>query len=56
MSPIDKYKWMEFYKVKFKADVYNEIIGKLVLRSSAEMGFMDGYNKNWEHRHLKDSM
>ncbi|PKF76217.1 outer membrane protein assembly factor BamA [Chryseobacterium sp. PMSZPI] len=45
MSPIDKYKWMEFYKIKFKADVYNEIVGKLVLRSSAEMGFMDGYNK-----------
>jgi len=45
MSATDKYKWMEFYKVKFKADVYNEIIGKLVLRSSAEMGFMDGYNK-----------
>ena len=44
MSAIDKYKWMEFYKVKFKADAYNEIIGKLVLRSTAEMGFMDGYN------------
>jgi outer membrane protein insertion porin family len=44
MSAIDKYKWMEFYKIKFKADVYNEIVGKLVLRSSAEMGFMDGYN------------
>ena len=45
MAPTDKYKWMEFYKIKFKADVYNEVIGKLVLRSSAEMGFMDGYNK-----------
>ena len=45
MTPTEKYKWMEFYKVKFKADVYNEIVGKLVLRSSAEMGFMDGYNK-----------
>ncbi|QQQ27440.1 outer membrane protein assembly factor BamA [Chryseobacterium indoltheticum] len=45
MTPTEKYKWMEFYKVKFKADVYNEVIGKLVLRSSAEMGFMDGYNK-----------
>ena len=45
LSPTEKYKWMEFYKVKFKADVYNEIAGKLVLRSSAEMGFMDGYNK-----------
>lgn len=45
MSAIDKYKWMEFYKVKLKADTYNTIIGKLVLRSVAEMGFMDGYNK-----------
>lgn len=45
MKPIDKYKLMEFYKIKLKADVYNEIIGKLVLRSVGEMGFMDGYNK-----------
>lgn len=46
MSNTEKYKWMEFYKIKFKADAYNEIIGKLVLRSTAEMGFMDGYNKD----------
>ena len=45
MTPVDKYKLMEFYKVKLKTDVYNEVIGKLVLRSTAEMGFMDGYNK-----------
>ncbi|MEJ5103483.1 MULTISPECIES: outer membrane protein assembly factor BamA [Chryseobacterium] len=45
MKAADKYNWMEFYKIKFKADVYNEVAGKLVLRSSAEMGFMDGYNK-----------
>lgn len=45
MSPLDKYRLMEFYKVKLKADTYNEIVGKLVLRTSAEMGFMDGYNK-----------
>ncbi|AZA52383.1 outer membrane protein assembly factor BamA [Chryseobacterium sp. G0201] len=45
LTPTEKYRWMEFYKIKFKADVYNEIAGKLVLRSSAEMGFMDGYNK-----------
>lgn len=46
MKAADKYNWMEFYKIKFKTDVYNEVAGKLVLRSSAEMGFMDGYNKN----------
>lgn len=45
MTEIEKYKWMEFFKIKFKAETYNEIIGKLVLRSTAEMGFMDGYDK-----------
>ena len=45
MTPVEKYKTMEFYKVKLKADTYNSIVGKLVLRSTAEMGFMDGYNK-----------
>lgn len=45
MTPAEKYKWMEFFKVKLKADAYSEILGKLVLRSTAEMGFLDGYNK-----------
>jgi outer membrane protein insertion porin family len=46
MTPQEKYRWMEFYKIKFKADAYNEVIGKLVLRSTAEMGFLEGYNKD----------
>lgn len=45
LSNMDKYKLMEFFKVKLKAESYNEIVGKLVLRTSGEMGFMDGYNK-----------
>ncbi|MDO4762758.1 MAG: outer membrane protein assembly factor BamA [Flavobacteriaceae bacterium] len=45
MSLVDKYKWMEYYKIKFRADAYNEIIGKLVLRSTLEMGFLNGYNQ-----------
>ncbi len=45
LSPEEKYKLMEFFKVKVKADSYNEVLGKLVLRSSAEMGFLNGYNK-----------
>lgn len=45
MTPVEKYKWMEFYKVKLKADTYNTLVGKLVLRSTAEMGYMNGYNK-----------
>ncbi|MDL1913676.1 MAG: outer membrane protein assembly factor BamA [Bergeyella sp.] len=45
MSATEKYKWMEYYKLKFKAETYNSVIGKLVLRALAEAGFMDGYNK-----------
>lgn len=44
LSVADKYKWMEYFKLKFKADAYNEIVGKLVLRSTVEMGFLNGYN------------
>ena len=44
MDTMEKYNWMEFYKVKLKSDTYNTVVGKLVLRSTAEMGFMDGYN------------
>lgn len=44
-TPSQKYRLLEFYKVKLKADIYNTLIGKLVLRSSAEMGFLDGYNR-----------
>ena len=45
MGQVEKYKLLEFYKVKLKADIYNTVVGKLVLRTTAEMGFLDGYNK-----------
>ena len=45
MAPVEKYKLLEFYKVKLKADIYNTVVGKMVLRSTAEMGFLNGYNK-----------
>lgn len=44
LSPEEKFKTLEFFKIKFKSETFNEIIGKLVLRTTAEMGFMDGYN------------
>lgn len=46
MPAEEKYRWMEFYKIKMKADVYNTVVGKLVLRGAMEMGFMNGYNKS----------
>ncbi len=42
----EKYKWLEYYKVKFKADWYTKIYDKLVLRSLGEFGFMGAYNQD----------
>ncbi len=41
-----KYNWLEYYKIKFKADWYTKIYGKLVLRSLVEYGFLGSYNKD----------
>ncbi|MGK4566951.1 BamA/OMP85 family outer membrane protein [Flavobacterium sp. 3HN19-14] len=40
-----KFKWLEYYKIKFKADWYTKIYGKFVLRSLAEFGFLGNYNR-----------
>lgn len=51
-SKIDqkRFNWLEYYKVKFKADVYTKLAGtqshELVLRSLAEFGFMGAYNSS----------
>ncbi|PXY39466.1 outer membrane protein assembly factor BamA [Flavobacterium cheongpyeongense] len=42
----EKYNWLEYYKVKFKADWYNKVYGKLVLRTLTEFGFMGAYNQD----------
>ncbi len=39
-----KFNWLEYYKIKFKADWYTKIYGKLVFRSLAEFGFLGNYN------------
>ena len=41
-----KYNWLEYYKVKFKADWYNKVYGKLVLRTLTEFGFLGAYNQD----------
>jgi outer membrane protein insertion porin family len=40
-----KFDWLEYYKIKFKADWYTKIYGKLVLRTSGEFGFLGAYNQ-----------
>lgn len=48
ISEIDqeRFKWLEFYKIKFKADWYTPTIGKFVLKPSMEFGFLGAYNQN----------
>jgi len=41
-----KFKWLEFYKVKFSGDWYTDIWNeKLVLRTYAGFGFIGAYNE-----------
>ena len=39
-----KFNWLEFYKVKFKAEWYTKLVDKLVLRNVGEFGFLGAYN------------
>ena len=46
----EKYKWLEYYKLKFKGDWYTKVAGTnkspLVLRSVVEFGFLGAYNQD----------
>lgn len=42
----ERFKLLEFFKVKFKGDWYSRITGKLVLRTNAEFGFLGNYNND----------
>ena len=48
ISEIDqeRFKWLEFYKIKFTGDWYSKIKGKLVLRPRFEFGFLGAYNND----------
>ncbi|OBQ57091.1 BamA/TamA family outer membrane protein [Tamlana sp. s12] len=48
ISEIDqeRYKWLEFYKIKFKAEWFTQIAKDLVLRPSTEFGFLGAYNND----------
>ncbi len=40
-----RFNWLEFYKVKFKGDLYTRVYDKLVLRTLGEFGFMGAYDQ-----------
>jgi outer membrane protein insertion porin family len=41
-----KFNWLEYYKVKFKAEWFNKVYEKLTLRTLGEFGYMGAYNQD----------
>jgi outer membrane protein insertion porin family len=41
-----RFKWLEFYKIKFKGEWYTKIAGQLVLKPTFEFGFLGAYNND----------
>lgn len=46
MEDREKYKWIEYHKWTFKSALYTKLIGDLVLKTSADFGYLGYYNKD----------
>ncbi len=42
----EKFRWLEFYKVKFNGTWYTQIWDKLILKTQADFGFLGTYNSD----------
>ncbi|CAM4347788.1 outer membrane protein assembly factor BamA [Flavobacterium terrigena] len=42
----ERFKWLEFYKIKFTGDWYTKLYKKFVLRTRGEFGFLGAYNQD----------
>jgi outer membrane protein insertion porin family len=42
----ERFKWLEYYKIKFEGTWYTRIFDKLVLRTKTEFGFLGAYNND----------
>ena len=40
----EKFRWLEYYKLKFNGEWYTTLIGKLVLKTQSDFGFIGAYN------------
>ena len=40
----EKFRWLEFYKVKFTGSWYTKIVDDLILKTQADFGFLGAYN------------
>tara|TARA_B110000459_G_scaffold143254_1_gene156008 strand:+ start:778 stop:3399 length:2622 start_codon:yes stop_codon:yes gene_type:complete len=41
-----RFKWLEFYKIKFKGEWYTKVVGNLILKPTFEFGFLGAYNND----------
>ncbi len=46
LDPAEKYKWVEYHKWRFNAEWYTTLVGNLVLKTSAKLGFLGFYNRD----------
>ncbi len=44
LEDVEKYKWLEYYKIGFKGKWYTSFTNKLVLMTNAEVGYLGTYN------------
>lgn len=44
MDDVDKFEWLEYYKIKARSYWYKELAGKLVLKIGGEFGMLGSYN------------
>ena len=42
----ERFKFLEYYKIKFKGTWYTKLVDDLVLRTNTEFGFLGAYNTN----------
>jgi len=45
MPPEERYRWVEYYKIKVKAAWYINVVEKLVLTPRLQFGYLGAYNK-----------
>lgn len=46
MTDQEKYRWIEYHKWTFKSALYTQIVGDLVLKASANFGYLGYYNRD----------
>ena len=42
----ERFKWLEYYKIKFQGTWYTKLVGDLVLKTNTEFGFLGAYNND----------